>query len=60
MIASQSARDIDDALKLYRLAQGTDAEDDAYSHLQAVVERAKQQDACCGGRCRFCPVWRVP
>lgn len=61
MIPSKAAQEIDDALKLFRLAQGTEAEADAYSHLQSVVERVKQSnDNCCGGRCRFCPVWREP
>lgn len=58
---SQSATEINEALQLYRASIGTEAEQVAYEHLNAVVERVKQQtneDRCCGGRCRFCPVWR--
>lgn len=54
---SQSAHEINEALKLYRLAQGTPNEGDAFEHLQSVVAEVKARE-CCGGRCRFCPVWR--
>lgn len=55
---SQSANHINDALKLYRAAQGTEAEQLAFDNLNAVVERVKRGDECCNGRCRWCPQWR--
>lgn len=54
---SQSAKDINAALQLYRVAQGTEHEEDAFANLQATVARVRDEQ-CCGGRCRFCPVWR--
>lgn len=54
---SQSAKDINAALQLYRVAQGTEHEADAFANLQATVARVREEQ-CCGGRCRFCPVWR--
>ena len=57
---SLAAIEINDALKLYRIAEGTEHEESAYAELNAVIERVKQEQHadCCGGRCRFCPVWR--
>lgn len=59
---STAAHEINEALKLYRVAQGTEHEEAAYAELNAVIARVKLQDRaeqCCGGRCRFCPVWRA-
>lgn len=54
---SKSAESINAALKLYRECQNTPAEQAAFEHLSAVVERVKN-DNCCGGRCRWCTEWR--
>jgi len=57
---SLAADQINAALQLYRIAEGTEHEEAVYAELNAVIARVKLQDReeqCCGGRCRFCP-WR--
>lgn len=56
---SQQAELIE-ALQLYRLAQGTPDEQAAFDYLNETVQRVREGQGreCCGGRCRFCPMWR--